>query len=341
MKSFASDNYSGVAPEIMSAIIAANEGHQPAYGNDLYTAQATELLQDTFGKNCIPYFVYNGTAANSVGLHAILRSHHAILCSDIAHIATQEVGAVTNLTGCPTFLIPHENGKITPAGIRKIYEQVSFWGHHGNLPKVVSLAQSTEFGTVYSVEELRAISTICKELQLFFHMDGCRLSNAAAHLDVSLAALTRDIGVDVLSFGGTKNGLMFGEAIVFLRPELAAEFAYVHKQNLQLNSKMRFLAAQFIPYLKDQLWHRYASHANQMAQRLAKALFQLEGAKPAYPVQTNQIFAHLSDKIIQATQETYPFYIWDKKTNLVRLVTSFDTTEEDVDHFIELARHAK
>ncbi len=340
LKSFASDNYSGVAPEILRAIIAANHEHAPSYGNDNYTKEAQELLRQIFGAESISYFAYNGTAANAAGVKAILRSHHALICADTAHIATHEVGAATYLTGCPTLLIPHTNGKITAAEIQQVYDKTCYWKHHSNLPKVVSIAQSTEFGTVYTVPELQAISAICRKNNLLFHMDGCRLSNAAAYLNVSLAAISRDVGVDVLSFGGTKNGMMFGEAIVFFQPELAAEFAYMHKQNLQLNSKMRFMSAQFIPYLKDSLWHRYASHANKMCERLTKGLLAMKDVTAAHPQQTNQLFAYLPEKMIQATQEKYPFYLFDKNRNLARLVTSFDTTVEEVDQFVALASAA-
>ncbi|MBP9743557.1 MAG: aminotransferase class I/II-fold pyridoxal phosphate-dependent enzyme [Burkholderiales bacterium] len=337
MKSFASDNYSGIAPEIMQAIVDANHEHQPSYGNDIYTKHAQELLQQTFGSDIISYFAYNGTGANSVALKAILRSHHLLICSDISHIATQEVGAASNLTGCSTLLTPHKNGKIIAEDIRQIYTRSSQWGHHGNLPKVVSIAQSTELGTVYTIEELRHIAAVCKEHNLIFHMDGCRLSNAAAFLGCSLAAITRDVGIDVLSFGGTKNGLMFGEVVIFFRPELAEEFSYIHKQSLQLNSKMRFMSAQFIPYLKDKLWFKYANQANQMCQKLAKAISKLDEIKIAYPVETNQLFVHLPQKIIEATQPIYPYYIWEPSTNMARLVTSFDTTDDDINGFISLA----
>lgn len=337
LKSFASDNYSGVAPEIMQAILEANQGHQPSYGNDSYTEQAQELLKQAFGEDIKTYFAYNGTGANSAALKAIIKSHHALICSDISHVATQEVGAAINLIGCSTLLIPHENGKITVESIKQTYQNASYWGHHGNLPKVVSIAQSTELGTVYTIEEIQSIAKICREYNLLLHMDGCRLANAAAYLDCSLKAITRDVGVDVLSFGGTKNGLMFGEVIVFFKPELAEEFAYIHKQSLQLNSKMRFISAQFIPYLKDKLWHKYALHANHMCQQLAEKLAKLDGVKISYPVQTNQLFASLPQKIVMATQTIYPFYIWQQDCNMARFGTSFDTTINDVERFIELA----
>ncbi len=341
LKSFASDNYSGIAPEIMDAIVSANHGHQAAYGNDDFTKEVQKILKQTFGKKIEAYFAYNGTAANSVLLKAVLRSHHAIICSDVAHVATQEVGATNNLTGCPMFLVSHHNGKITAEAIQEAYTKATFWGHHGSLPKVVSIAQSTELGTVYSLEEVRAISTVCKANQLIFHMDGCRLPNAVAALNCSLKEATNDVGVDILSFGGTKNGLMMGEVMIFFQPELAMEFAYIHKQSLQLYSKMRFLSAQFIPYLRDALWHRYASHANAMAKRLAKGLLTLSGVKLAFPQQSNQVFIYLTEPIIKATQNVYPFYLWDPKQNLARLVTSFDTTTQEVDHFIELATQAE
>lgn len=336
MKSFASDNYSGVAPEIMQAIIEANQGHQPSYGNDIYTQQAEELLRKTFGEQIKSFFVYNGTAANTLGLKAILRSHHAIICSDLAHIVSHEVNSVGNASGCPMLLIPHHDGKITGDEIQICYDNATYWGHHASLPKVVTISQSTELGTIYTPNELRAISTVCKKNKLIFHMDGCRLSNAAAALNCSLAETTSDVGVDVLSFGGTKNGLMIGEAVIFLNPELADEFAYIHKQYLQLNSKMRFISAQFIPYLKDKLWHRFASHANKMAGILSDGLLKLKDVTITYPVETNQVFACLPEKMIQATIEIYPFYIRDKKLNQVRFVTSFDTTEKEIVNFIGL-----
>jgi len=193
-------------------------------------------------------------------------------------------------------------------------------------------------GTVYTIDELKAIAAVCQECQLFLHMDGCRLANAAVTLNCSLAALTHEIGIDVLSFGGAKNGLLYGEVVIFFKPKLAADFEYRQKQNLQLNSKMRFISAQFIPYLKDNLWHRYALHANHMCQRLADGLKQLTDVHLAYPVQTNQLFIHLPKLMIEATQKIYPFYLWDEKSNLARLVTSFDSTEQEVDHFIALAK---
>ncbi|MBV8802420.1 MAG: hypothetical protein JO131_05580, partial [Gammaproteobacteria bacterium] len=213
-------------------------------------------------------------------------------------------------------------------------------GRHNNLPKVVSIAQATEYGTVYSIDELIEISAVCKKYKLLFHMDGCRLANAAVYLKTSIKEMTADIGVDVLSYGGTKNGLLSGEAIVFFRENIANEFEYIQKQGLQLQSKMRFLSAQFIPYLEKNIWFRNAKQANDMATRIANSLEKINSIKIAYPVQTNQIFAYFPKNIIDVTQKEFSYYIWDEKTNLVRLVTSFDTTVEDVNNFTNIIEKA-
>lgn len=335
MISFSSDNYSGASPEILQAIQEANKGHEPSYGNDQYTEKAISLFKEMLGNNITVYFVYNGTAANTLVLKAVTRSHHAIICADSSHIVSHEVGAPVNLIGCMLILVPNKDGKISAISIEDAYINTTHWGRHSNLPKVVSIAQATEFGTVYSREELLEISAVCKKYNLIFHMDGCRLANAAVHLQTSMKALTADVGVDILSFGGTKNGLMFGEAIVFFREDLASEFEYIQKQGLQLQSKMRFLSAQFIPYLEKNIWLRNAKQANDMCTRLLNGLKNNSSIKLAYPVQTNQIFAYFPKAMIEYTQKNFSYYIWDEKSNLIRLVTSFDTTSEEVDHFLK------
>lgn len=335
MKSFASDNYSGVCQEVMEAIIAANHEHESSYGLDRYTEKARALLKKTFGEESTSYFVYNGTAANVLGLKAITRSHHAILCAEGAHIASQEVGAPVNAIGCSLITVLTKEGKVTPEQLEIAHDKVAYWGVHSNLPKVVSIAQTTEYGTVYSINELKAISHFCKQHNLLFHMDGCRLANAAVSLGVELKKITQEMGVDVLSFGGAKNGLLFGEVIVFFDSKLANEFDYIQKQSLQLHSKMRFLSAQFIPYLEKNIWHRNAKHANDICQLLAAGL-KKSGIKFAYPVESNQIFAFFPDELITATQGKFPYYVWNKEANLVRLITSFDTTENDVNQFVNL-----
>jgi len=334
MKSFASDNYSGIAPEILQAIIEANTNHAPSYGADSYTENAIVLFKKIFGESISVYFVTNGTAANTLGLKAVINSHHSIICADTSHLVTQEVGACISAIGCMVLQIPHQNGKITPSAIEETYNQAIYWGRHNNKPKVVSIAQSTEFGTVYTLEELAAISRVCKKHTLLFHMDGCRLANAAVALDATFNELTVDVGVDILSFGGTKNGLAFGEAIVFLKP-LDDEFEYIHKQELQLLSKMRFLSAQFIPYLEQDIWKKNATQANLMCKQLYQGLKQHKSLRFAYPVETNQLFVYFTDQLIKATQDLTPYYIWNKQSNLVRLVTSFDTTAQEVENFLD------
>ncbi|MBY0545486.1 MAG: beta-eliminating lyase [Gammaproteobacteria bacterium] len=338
MKAFASDNYSGVCPEIMQAIIDANNEHAPAYGGDKYTEKAIQLAKEHFGNTAIPYFVFNGTAANVLILKAMTRSHHAVICAETSHIAAQEVGAAVSLTGVMLITTTETNGKITPSTIEDAHANVVRWGCHANKPRVVSIAQSTEYGTVYTIEEIQAISATCKKLDLLLHMDGCRLANAAVSLNCSLKNLTADVGVDALSFGGTKNGLLFGEMIIFFREDIAQEFEYIQKQGLQLASKMRFLSAQFIPYFEQAIWHKNASHSNNMCIRLAEGLKNNPSIRLAHPVQTNQLFAHFTPELIKATSAISPYYVWDENTHLVRLITSFDTTEEEVDSFIYATR---
>lgn len=334
MKSLASDNYSGVAPEIIQAIIDANNNHAIAYGGDTYTEKAISLFKKNFGESIGVYFVSNGTAANVLGLKAVTRSHHSIICADSSHIMSHEVGAPVKAIGCMLLPIVNQSGKISAEAIEAEYQRAISWGRHSNLPRVVSIAQSTEFGTVYTLEELTAISQVCKKYNLIFHMDGCRLANAAVALNATFKEITADVGVDVLSFGGTKNGLMFGEAVIFLNKKLDIEFEYIQKQELQLFSKMRYLSVQFIPYLQDKIWHKNASHANAMCRKLYQGLSQRKEIRFAYPSDTNQIFAYLPESLIKATQHTIPYYVWDAKVNLVRLVTSFDTTDADIEKFL-------
>ncbi|ODN43080.1 threonine aldolase family protein [Piscirickettsia litoralis] len=334
MKAFASDNYAGVAPEIMAALVAANHEHQPSYGEDVMTKEAIDLIRQQLGGQAEVFFVYNGTAANTLALKALLQSHESVICPDSAHIVNHEVGAPTAMTGSTCLKTANINGKITPAWIEEAYRSQVRWGAHATLPRVVSITQATEFGTVYQPKELAAISETCKRLGLYLHMDGCRLYNAAAVLNVSLAAMTTDVGVDVLSLGGTKNGLMFGEAVVFLNPKLAENFAYIQKQGLQLQSKMRFIAAQFVPFFKENLWQKYANQANQMCQVLAEGLRAKGYHHFDYPVETNHVFVRLSSDVVAKAQEAVPFYIFDEKTQLARLVTSFDTGLADIDKLL-------
>lgn len=335
-KSFASDNYSGAHPEIIQAILQANQGHAAAYGHDQYTRRAVECFREVFGPDVEVYFVYSGTGANVLGLKAVLRSHQAVICSQTAHIHMDETGASENLIGCKLLPAPTRHGKIDVDGIR------SYLGRRGDehaaQPRVVSITQTTELGTLYTLSEIQAIASFAHANGLLLHMDGARIANAAVALDLPLAAFTRQAGVDLLSFGGTKNGLLFGEAIVFFNPALAEDFEYIRMQGLNLHSKMRFIAAQYEALLTNDLWKRNAAQANRMARRLADGLTGIPQVRITHPVQANVVFAILPMAAIAPLQAAYPFYLWEEAEQEVRWMCSFDTTEEDVQGFLEAIR---
>ena len=340
MISFASDNTSGVHPKVLEALAKANTGTAPAYGDDQWTAEAIGALQTEFGPDSRAFFVFLGTGANVLGLSALLRPHHAVICAESAHINVDECGAPEAFLRAKLLTVPSYSGKIHLDDCRKW--AVPCEAVHHSCPRVLSITQSTEFGTLYSVDELRAIGAFTREHGLYFHMDGARLANAAAALGVSLAAISRDVGVDVLSFGGGKNGLMFGEAVIFFRPELAEEFGFIRKQGMQLMSKMRFLSAQFTTYLQDGLWLKNACHANAMATLLAQGVAGLAHVRVTRPVEVNAVFARLPRERIAALHKEFHFYIWDEKDGEgcpenwpeVRWMTSFDSREEDVLRFV-------
>ena len=336
---FASDNNSGAHPRVLEALVRVNEGSASSYGDDPYTGQAIEALKAVFGPSARPWFVFLGTAANVLGLKTMLRSHHSVLCSRDAHIHTDECGAPEAITGSKLITLPSRHGKIRPQDCLpalRMREAV-----HHTYPRVLSITQSTECGTVYTLDELRAVSGFCREHDLYLHMDGARLCNAAAAMGVSLREISTDVGVDVLSFGGTKNGLMFGEVIVFLNDSLGHSFSYVRKQHMQLVSKMRYMAVQFLEYLKDELWRENASASNRMAALLAAELNKMEHLKIMHPVEVNALFVRMHKKAIAKLRERFYFYTQDdtdaeglpKDWHLVRLMTSFDTTEEQVREF--------
>ncbi|MBT1688222.1 threonine aldolase family protein [Dawidia soli] len=330
-RTFASDNYSGVHPDIFAALQRANQGHTPSYGADEYTARATALFRQHFTPDTEVFFAYNGTGANVIGLSAITHSFEAIICSDLAHINVDESTAPEKFLGCKLVTIPTDDGKIYPHDVEHRIQRVD--DQHHPQARVISISQSTEYGTVYSVEEVKALAAVARKHNLYLHMDGSRLSNAAVSLDRSFREFTVDAGVDVLSFGGTKNGLMFGEAVLFFNPALAKHFRYIRKQGMQLHSKMRFIGAQFEALLSGDLWKRNAGHANAMARLLEEALRSIPGVTITRPVQANGIFATLPPAIIPALQEEIYFYVWNEKTSEIRLMCSFDTQEEDVRHF--------
>ncbi len=335
-KNFASDNNSGVHPEILQAIEEANAGHVVAYGDDPYTELAKEKFREHFGENIDVYFVFNGTAANVLGIKALTRSYHAVVCADVAHLNEDECGAPEKFTGCKLLTVDSPDGKLTVEGIRQHLHSFGF--EHHVQPKVVSLTQATEMGTVYSPEEIRAIADLTHRHGMFLHMDGARISNAAVGLKASLREITVDVGVDVLSFGGTKNGMMLGEAIVFFNPELSRDFKYYRKQGMQLGSKMRFISAQFVALLSNDLWQKNAARANRMARLLAEKVREIPGIKITQPVQANGVFAIVPPEIVPKLQEKYFFYIWDEEISEVRWMCSFDTTEEDVNDFVRVIR---
>jgi len=336
-RGLASDNYAGIHPDILNAMVAANEGHAVAYGDDPYTAAAVECFQEQFGEGIEVYFVFLGTGANVLSLQAATEPYQSVICAETAHINVDECGAPERHTGCKLLTVTTPDGKLTCAGIDRHLHGFGF-EHHAQ-PRVVSITQATEVGTVYRAEQIQAIADLAHRRQMVLHMDGARLANAAAHLGADLRTLTADCGVDILSFGGTKNGMMVGEAIIFFNTDLAQNFKYRRKQGMQLASKMRFMAAQFQALLSNDLWRRCAAHANRMAALLAETLGEIPEIRVRQPVESNGVFARVPQDIIAPLQAVCPFYVWDEATSEVRWMTSFDTTEADIRHFVaELKR---
>jgi threonine aldolase len=331
-KTFASDNYAGVHPAIMEALIQANQNHAASYGADEFTKSAHDKFKALFGEDIEVFFVYNGTGANVLGLQSVTQSFNSIICSDLAHINVDESTAPEKFMGCKLITIPTKDGKIYTDEIQAKIQRVK--DQHHPQAKVVSISQSTEYGTVYTIPELEAISAVAKKNDLYFHMDGSRIANASVSLNENFSAFTRDVGVDVLSFGGTKNGMMFGEAVVFFNKKLAENFHYIRKQGMQLHSKMRFISAQFEALLTNDLWKNNAKHANEMAKYLEAGLKKIEGVKITQQVDANGIFALIPQAAISPLQNEMFFYVWNEKTFEVRLMCAFDTTKEDVDRFV-------
>ncbi|MGV3774828.1 MAG: threonine aldolase family protein [Verrucomicrobiales bacterium] len=329
---FASDNYAGVCPEAWAALAEANEGHVRSYGDDYYTAQASDLIRNIFETKCEIFFVFNGTAANSLALASLCQSYHSILCHEIAHVETDECGAPEFFSnGTKVLLLPGANGKIDPDCIERVVKRRT--DVHFPKPRVVSVTQATEVGTVYQPDELVAIGKKAKELGLKMHMDGARFANAIASLNVAPKEVTWKAGVDVLCFGGTKNGTHVGDAVVFFNLDLADEFEFRCKQAGQLASKMRFLAAPWVGMLQNDVWLKYARHANGMAQRLSQKLNEIAEVKVLFPPQANSVFAELPEPFIQEMwSRGWMFYTFIGRGGC-RFMCSWDTTEQDVDAF--------
>lgn len=337
-RTFASDNYAGVLPEVLEAIAAANGGHQIAYGEDEYTARLGQVIRDEFGARAEVFPVFNGTGANVTALTAMLPRWGAVIATGNAHIHTDEGGAPERVSGLKLLVVPADHGKLTPAAV-----ETEAWGwgdEHRVQPLAVSLTQSTELGTVYTPEEVRAVADFAHDRGMAVHMDGARIWNAAAALNMPLAAFTRDAGVDVLSLGGTKNGLLGAEAIVVIDPERVDGVIFLRKLNMQLASKMRFASAQLLTLFQDDLGVRAAAHANAMAARLRAGLEAVEGVTFSHPTQANAVFAELDLDAADRVREQYRFYDWDRAKRQVRWMCAFDTRESDVDAFVSAVRTA-
>ncbi|MGC4059042.1 MAG: low specificity L-threonine aldolase [Chitinophagaceae bacterium] len=335
MKSFASDNYAGVLPEVMDAILAANKEHASSYGNDPVTASCNQLFADIFGNDPMVRYVFNGTGANVLSVSACTQSFNAVLCADISHICNDESSAPETFTGCRFFALPtNAQGKLEPQTIAA--RLIRKGDMHFPQIAMVSLTQSTEYGTVYTLEELKAISAVCRQHNVYLHIDGSRLFNALASLQCSPEEFVRESGVDILSLGGTKSGMMYGEAVLAFHPDLKPLLHYKHKQSMQLASKTRFIAAQFIAMLQHQLWLRGAGHANQMAQYLQQALQTAGQVKITRPVQANVVFACIPESWNEVLMQHTPFYVWREDINEVRLMCAWDTQKEEVDAFVAL-----
>lgn len=331
-RQFASDNNAGICPEAWAALSDANSGHAVGYGDDAWTKMASDMIRDVFETNCEVFFVFNGTAANSLSLASLCQSYHSILCHEIAHIEADECGAPEFFSnGTKVLLMPGEQGKIDPAAIERMVRRRT--DIHYPKPRVVSITQATELGTVYSPDEIKAVGDAARRLGLKVHMDGARFANAVARLGVPPRRVTWEAGVDVLCFGGTKNGTPVGDAVVFFDRALATEFDYRCKQAGQLASKMRFLAAPWVGMLQDGAWLARAAHANAMADRLYAQLMELPGAKVMFPPQANSVFVELPDATIAALRELgWRFYSFIGKGGC-RLMCSWDTSEDDVNRF--------
>jgi len=333
-RSFASDNNAGVHPKILRAIETANRGHVVAYGDDPYTEAAVRKFREQLGPDIDVYFVFSGTGANVLGLKAITEPYHAIICADTAHINVDECGAPERFTGCKLLTIATPDGKLRPEQIKPLLHGIGV--EHHVQPRVISISQSTEMGTVYTPAEIRTLADFAHRHNLLLHVDGARLANAAAGLKAKLRELTTDAGVDVLSFGGTKSGLMYGEAVVLFNQNRTPEFKYIRKQGSHLASKMRFISAQFEALLTNNLWKKNAAHANRMARILAKGLDRIPAIEITQKVEANGVFAIIPKRFIPLLQKESFFYVWNEAISEVRFMTSFDTTEQDIREFLAL-----
>lgn len=336
MRSFASDNNSGVHPLVMEALNRANQNHAIGYGDDPWTEEAVRKMKEAFTPECEPLFVFNGTGSNAVSLQLATRPYNLILCAETAHIYVDECGAPARMTGCQIRTIATPDGKLTPELVRPYLK--NFGEQHHSQPGAIYISQCSELGTIYTPEELKALTALAHQHGMYVHMDGARLANACVTLNLGFKELTVDCGIDILSFGGTKNGLMLGESVIIFNPDLKKEALYVRKQSAQLASKMRYLSCQFTAYLTDELWKKNATHANAMAQKLYEGLKVFPEIRFTQKMESNQLFLTMPRKAIDKLMETYFFYFWNEAENEIRFVTSFDTTEEDILSLLEAVK---
>jgi threonine aldolase len=330
-RSFASDNNASVHPQVLKAIAAANHGHAVGYGGDPYTQSVLRKIEKHFGAGSEAFILFNGTAANVLSFAALTSPYHAVICGEAAHVYVDECGAPEKFTGCKLIPVSTAGGKLTLEAVATAYHGIG--DQHHVQPRVVSITQSSEVGTVYQPHEVKVLAKFAHDREMFLHMDGARLANAAARLGLNLREATRDLGVDVLSFGGTKNGAMGAEAVVLFNKKLAADFRFLRKQGMQLSSKMRYIAAQFDALLTDDLWLRNAQHSNRMATLLQRELKKIHAAKIVYKVEANGVFVQIPRPAVAKLLKRYFFYVWTEEQPVVRWMCSFDTTEDDVRQF--------
>lgn len=333
-RGFGSDNHSGVHPRLMQALVDCNVSHAPSYGTDPWTLNAEKVFQAHFGKTCEVYFVFNGTASNALAMSALLKSYETLICTDVSHLQNDECGAPEFFSGAKLTCVPSKNGKLSVHDIKA--SLIRRGDQHFSQSRAVSITQPTELGTVYSLQEIREIVEFAHAQGLWVHMDGARIANAARFLGVSFQEMTTDLGVDVVSFGGTKNGFLFGEALLFLNPKLSENFKYLRKQAAQLPSKSRFISAAFCEYLGTDLWQQIADHEIQMARALRKAVAKFSRLRITQETQSNAVFVEIPKELIKELRKELFFYVWNETSFECRLMTSWDTELIDIEKFENL-----
>ena len=336
IRGFASDNNAGVHPDILKEIVSANSGHVKGYGDDHYTERAKELFKEHLGPDTEVFFVFTGTAANVLGLTGVTRSWNSVITAFTAHIEQDECGAPEKFTGCKVLTVDTPDGKIRIEMLARHMHGFDF--EHHSQPRVISITQTTEMGTAYTVKEIRMLADYAHENGMLLHMDGARIANAAVTLDLPFREFTTDAGVDILSFGGTKNGMMYGETVCFLKPGISNDFKYIRKQGMQLASKMRYISAQYLAYFNNDLWKRCALHSNKMAVLLSEKIRNIGLIPITQSVESNGVFAIIPKNIAEKVSKTYFFYPWNEQISEYRLMTSWDTTEEDIENFVTLLK---